>query len=280
MRIRYFKHIVYIVLITLLVGCGGGGTTTGGNGTSGGGSGVSAVTVSATNPGDYVWATLTNGTATYIDRNFTYSQIPHDYEGFEVLETANADKMSATNPFISFEIDMPAIVYVAHFADSSSRPSWLSSWTVTGNVIVTTDRTLHVYSKDFSAGTVSLGGNEGDSGSSNYVVFINAGNTSSGSGSGSGNSAGSVILTLSWNANKDSIDGYKIYYGSSETTASKLLTNIPINSNGFNKDSPSYSYDAAIDLGAKTGQQICFRLKAYSNSTGESDYTQAVCSIV
>ena len=178
------------------------------------------VVVSATSPSDYVWTTLLEGTKVYVDRAFTYNTIPAAYVGAMALQTANNDKVAATNPFVSFEISKPAVIYVAHYAEANFRPLWLSSWNVTGDVVVTSDRSLNVYSRQFSAGLVELGGNEGDGSSSNYVLFINKGATSDMPGKPAPDKSG--IASLSWKppvTNEDSSEltdlaGYIIRYGS------------------------------------------------------------------
>jgi predicted alpha/beta-fold hydrolase len=60
-------------------------------------------------------------------------------------------------------------------AQGGSLPNWLTSWTDTGLTMGTTDMARRVYSRDFVAGTVSLGGNmaAGARGAeSNYTVMI------------------------------------------------------------------------------------------------------------
>ena len=63
------------------------------------------------------------------------------------------------------------IVYVAHDNRITTKPSWLSSFTDTGDNLFTTDTILNIFSKSFSAGTVTLGGNEGGD-KSMYTVII------------------------------------------------------------------------------------------------------------
>lgn len=280
-----FKYIILFCLTITLLACGGGGSGGGeaggstgstggtggsGGGTGGGGSGGSTVIVSATNPSDYVWASLTSGTNVYIDRSYTYSTIPSAYQGFKVLQTANDDKTSMGDAFISFNIDQSVTGYVAHANNGTGLPSWLTSWANTGNSVVTTDRTLFVYKKDFSAGTVVLGGNEG--GDSMYTVFI----STPGTGSGGGGTANGVTLTVSWNPNSDAVNGYAVYYGGTPSTATQLASTIPITTGGFNPTAPSVAFDSAIDLKKSTGEQVCFTIKAY-NGAGYSGASGAAC---
>jgi hypothetical protein len=116
----------------------------------------------------YAWDMLAVGKNVYIDRSYTFSNISQDYLGAQVLITANDDKSGTANPFISFDVNQNVTVYVGYA--STGTPGWLSSWTSTGNEIQTTDRTLYLYSKDFSMGRVTLGGNE--SAQSMYTVIV------------------------------------------------------------------------------------------------------------
>jgi len=129
--------------------------------------------VSTTVPNTYEWGTLTTGSVVYIDRSYTYSDIPSSYLGMQYLRTANDDKTSSGNTFLSFTVNKTVDVYVGHANVENNRPSWLDTWTWTNDTLVTTDRTLYLYKKIFSAGTVSLSGNEnGGNSSSMYVVLV------------------------------------------------------------------------------------------------------------
>jgi hypothetical protein len=116
----------------------------------------------------YVWDTLQAGDSVYIDRGYTFSTVPPEYLGLLYLRTANDDKAGTGASFITFSVNQPVTVYVGYA--SASVPSWLSGWTNTGDQLVTTDRTLYVFEKDFSAGAVALGGNE--AAPSMYTVVV------------------------------------------------------------------------------------------------------------
>ena len=65
---------------------------------------------------------------------------------------------------------------MAYDTRASSLPNWLASWSATGDIISTSDGdcNLKVYSKGYSAGNVTLGGNKasGASGANaNYIVI-------------------------------------------------------------------------------------------------------------
>lgn len=145
--------------------------TSSGSGSGSGGT-PTAATITATTPANYVWSALQEGEPVYVDRNYTFTTVPAALQGYRYLQTANSDKGATGAGFVSFVSDSNLTVYVAHDPGASPRPAWLSGWTDTGEQLVTTDKTLQLFKKDFGAGTISLGGNEGDGGSSMYSVVI------------------------------------------------------------------------------------------------------------
>jgi hypothetical protein len=179
------------------------------------------LTISNTTPDTYVWDTSQVGGSVFIDRGYTYSSIPSAYVGLDVLQTANGDKCSTGESFLSFDVDQAVTVYVAYDVRIPSLPGWLQSWTDTGDEIVDTDTTRHLYRQDFAAGTVTLGGNEGCS-YSMYTVFL---------GPQGDNGGGTGSATLSWtpptknedNSPLDDLAGYKVYYGTSSGQYTKVL---------------------------------------------------------
>jgi hypothetical protein len=120
---------------------------------------------------------LSSGDRVYIDRKFTYNSVPLEVQGAAFIQTANSDKNSSDTSFLSFSVNQGVTVYVAYDQRATSPPNWLlsSDWTNTGEILDTTDVTFRLYSGDFPAGTVSLGGNRaaGARGAqSNYTVVI------------------------------------------------------------------------------------------------------------
>jgi hypothetical protein len=120
----------------------------------------------------YEWDTLAVGKDVYIDRTITYSTIPSKYLNLQYLKTANDDKQSSGSSFLSFVVSQPVTVYVAHDDRITTKPSWMSSFTDTGDDIESTDFPRSVFSQDFPTGTVTLGGNGGSSASSMYSVIV------------------------------------------------------------------------------------------------------------
>jgi len=106
----------------------------------------------------YVQDTLATGKLCYIDRTYIFTSVGA-YNGEKYIRTANSDKKASNVDFLSFDVNMDVTVYVVFDTRATSLPVWLSSWTNTGNTITTSDVGRKVYSKQFSAGNVVLGGN-------------------------------------------------------------------------------------------------------------------------
>ena len=137
---------------------------------------ITNVTVGSGKTYEVVSEGLQNGAMVYIDRGYTYSSVPALLQGATYLKTANDDKGSSNASFLTFEVNQDVIVYVAHDDRITPRPSWLtSSFSDTGDNLVTTDTTLSIFESNYLAGTVTLGGNEGPNDSMYSVVIVGQG---------------------------------------------------------------------------------------------------------
>jgi uncharacterized protein DUF4082/Big-like domain-containing protein/fibronectin type III domain protein len=135
-------------------------------------------------PYRYTWGILNVGKLAYVDRSYKYTTVPIKYAEQYYIRTANNDKRSTGNAFLNFDVNVNVTVYVAHDIRISPKPTWLGRWTNTGKNLVTNDTTLRLYSKVFTAGSVTLGGNSGPSASSMYeVVVVPLNNTTGGNNS-------------------------------------------------------------------------------------------------
>jgi hypothetical protein len=110
---------------------------------------------------------LADGNACYIDRSYTYSNVPDFLQGAVYIKTANNDKKNMADPLLSFDVNTDATVYVA-FDNRSPIPVWLSDFTDTGYDL-TTDVSFSIYAKDFPPGYVTLGPSHSES---MYTVII------------------------------------------------------------------------------------------------------------
>jgi hypothetical protein len=127
--------------------------------------------VASGEPYEIVSNGLQIGGMVYVDRAFVFTQIPNWVEGATYIKTANDDKSSSDVQFMEFDVNQDVTVYIAHDDRIAAKPSWMNSFTDTGSDLVTSDATLSVFKREFSAGTVTLGGNEG-TGSSMYSVMV------------------------------------------------------------------------------------------------------------
>jgi hypothetical protein len=114
----------------------------------------------------------------YIESASYVSWIPPAYRGFTYIQTDHDDYNRTDSPFMRFNLNQRTDVYVA-IDKGITRPSWLSSWTDTGDEIQGEvfydwqDSNLRIYKKTFSAGRVSLGANNGTSKAQDmYIVMI------------------------------------------------------------------------------------------------------------
>lgn len=122
---------------------------------------------------------LRSGAKVYTDRNYLYSLVPTELEGKTYIKTANADKFSTGDDFLSFSINKPATIYVGYDIRYKTRPSWLSQYIETGLLLkletAAQDLALGLYKREFPKGMVVLGGNITDTEKANngmYTVII------------------------------------------------------------------------------------------------------------
>ncbi|MFQ5965361.1 MAG: fibronectin type III domain-containing protein [Candidatus Scalinduaceae bacterium] len=132
---------------------------------------ISNLTVASGKPYEVVQSGIHNGELVYIDRTYTYSNVPTLIEGAIYIKTANGDKASTSSSFITFEVNQDVTVYIAHDDRITTKPSWMTSFTDTGDDLVIAARTHSIWKKDFTTSTITLGGNEGG-GNSMYTVII------------------------------------------------------------------------------------------------------------
>ena len=113
---------------------------------------------------------LQPGALVYIDRSYNFTDVPATLEGATYIKTANGDKGSSGSSFLSFDVNQGVTVYVAHDNRSTTKPTWMASFADTGDDIVTSDSSFSLFAREFSAGTITLGGNE--SSTSMYIPII------------------------------------------------------------------------------------------------------------
>ena len=119
---------------------------------------------------DYNVSTNTNY---YTDRDLGLYFIPPDYQGLVWLKTPNDDKRLTVDPYLSYHINMQATVYVGYDTRVPSKPAWLNGWTSTGEYVVDlTGVEFELFAKDFPAGQVQLGANNGGASSCSMYIIL------------------------------------------------------------------------------------------------------------
>jgi putative membrane-bound dehydrogenase-like protein len=123
----------------------------------------------------YATGTLQVDHPSYTDRNYVFTRVPEMLAETEIIRTSNEDDGSRGNSFLTFELALASTVFVAHDVRVEQRPEWLQAFADSDLSVTTTDTQFHLWSKDFPAGKVTLGGNlpAGKSGpKANYFVVI------------------------------------------------------------------------------------------------------------
>ncbi len=113
---------------------------------------------------------LQSGSVAYINDMETYTTLPSWLEGTTYIKTANKDKQSKSNAFLVFDVNKDVTVYVARDDKNRNKPSWLEAFTDTGEDVVISDKIFSLFSHDYLAGTITLGGNE--NGRKMYTVIV------------------------------------------------------------------------------------------------------------
>ena len=118
---------------------------------------------------------LVFGARAYTDRPYTYNNLPAMVQGATYVMTPNNDKSRTSDPFLTFTVNVPVTVYVAYDVRATALPGWMSGWANTGQALGTSDVGHDLFSMDFVAGAVSLGGNKSSGAlgaGSNYTVVV------------------------------------------------------------------------------------------------------------
>ncbi len=119
---------------------------------------------------------LMRGAKAYSDRPYKIRQLPEDLVGADFIQTANNDDESQGNQWLLFEALVPLKVMIAVDRRQPDPPAWITKdYLRTDQQLVTDDCTMQIYSRDYPAGPIVLGGNtdaKRESPCANYVVLI------------------------------------------------------------------------------------------------------------
>jgi len=135
---------------------------------------ISNLQADSDNSYEIVYGGLNTGEEVYTDRAFTFTSIPGFLQSATYIKTANDDKASAGESFLTFNVNKPVTVYVGHDTRISPKPFWLQSFSLSGEEMDTTGALYTVFEKDMD-GSVVLGGNEGVGNSMYSVVIVPTG---------------------------------------------------------------------------------------------------------
>jgi hypothetical protein len=120
--------------------------------------------------------------------------------------------------------------------------------------------------------------------STNYSDYINLGEimvyAQALPGDTDGEDINNIKLTLSWKPSTGSIQGYKVFYGTTASSATAELSDIPNTlSTSFNPATPAIKYDSWYTLRLLSGDSICFKIRAY-NADGLSNWSLPICGTI
>jgi len=94
----------------------------------------------------------------YTDRGFLFTKVPAALDGAEIIRTANEDDRTTGDAFLTFDLALESTIHIAYDSRISARPEWMKPFADSDFTVGTNDVPFHLWSKDFPAGKVSLGG--------------------------------------------------------------------------------------------------------------------------
>lgn len=118
---------------------------------------------------------LQRGVSVYADRNYTFTEIPEALAGATQLRTHNDDKANRSSKFLSFQINLPATLYLAYDGRRTPPGALIEGMEKTDLVVgMSNGESFPVYQRAIGAGEVILAGNKigGSGGESMYQVFL------------------------------------------------------------------------------------------------------------
>jgi uncharacterized repeat protein (TIGR02543 family) len=133
--------------------------------------------ISANTGRSYTLGELTVGTALYTDRTYQATSVPAFLNNAPFIKTPNDDKGNKSTSMLSFNLTQNATVYIAYDPRATSLPAWMSGWQKLTSKLGLNDSKityLELYSKSFSAGAITLGGNLASPAAgalNNYIVI-------------------------------------------------------------------------------------------------------------
>ena len=115
------------------------------------------------------------GTSPFTDRDLPIKKIPETLEGCDLIRTANDDDTSTGAALLTFETLLPTRIHIAHDTRVRTLPPWLAHGWDRGAEIEADHWRCQLYTRDFPAGLITLGGNtsaDEPPGHSHYFVIL------------------------------------------------------------------------------------------------------------
>ena len=118
---------------------------------------------------------LQRGTKVYMDRDYTFTEVPDILSGATHIRTANDDKSNTSKEFLRFEVNLPSTLYLAYDGRSAPPEGLVDGMEKTSmKVGISNGEFFPIYRRTVQAGEVMLLGNKngGKGGESMYQVFL------------------------------------------------------------------------------------------------------------
>jgi len=134
----------------------------------------SPVLVTGLQPQAYDLGTANLNERPYIDQEYIIEGLPSEYLGHVLVRTASSDKFAEGAQHVRFSLSAPSQVIVAYDDRALNVPPWLETWSEESGSYLEYGGggLLRMYSRNFSAGPVVLGGNQPGGADSMYVLLV------------------------------------------------------------------------------------------------------------
>ncbi|GGB79685.1 Kelch repeat-containing protein [Dyadobacter sediminis] len=143
-----------------------------------GSSGSLITDIHTSSSGNYEQSILKVNGLYYSDRTYVITSAPEFLLNAPFIKTPNNDKKNTGSTVLTFSLTQSATVYAAYDPRATSLPEWLQDWKPETQKLGTNEpgiSTLSLYSKDYPAGSVTIGGNlqsPATGSASNYIIIV------------------------------------------------------------------------------------------------------------
>jgi hypothetical protein len=132
----------------------------------------SELVVSNISKENYYLAEKSVGDSIYSDRDYAITSIPAALAGYKWIVTANDDKQSPVDSFLTFCINKTVPIVIGYDKGIETIPDWLAGWQLTSYEIESEDAEYACYQKEGTPCEITIGGNSGTSSASMYLILI------------------------------------------------------------------------------------------------------------